>query len=495
MPPDAYRPAHGPGRTLPMAERPPHRLIPLVVACALFMENLDSTVLATSLPAIAQSFGESPLHLNLAITGYLLSLAVFLPISGWIADRFGARRVFCAAILIFTGGSIACGFADSFWGLVAARVLQGMGGAMMVPVGRLVLLRSVPKTELVGAMALVTIPALIGPILGPPLGGFLTTYLSWRWIFWINIPIGALGIAMALILIRDVREEAVPPFDWRGFLLAGLGLAALMLGLETLGRDMLPAAAVVILLALGTAGLILYVLHARRAAHPVIDLTLLGIRTFRAAMLGGFLFRIGVGATPFLLPLLLQLGFGMNALQSGLLTFAAAAGALTMKIAAGPILRRFGFRNVLVVNALVSAVFIAASGLFAAATPAAVILAVLLLGGFFRSLEFTSINVLVYADVPREKMSRATSFDSMGKQLSLCAGVATGALILHTVVTMRGAETAAAGDFAPAFFIVAAISALATLVFWRLPPDAGAEVSGRKVPTQAPEPLTASERS
>jgi len=477
-----------------MAEKTSRRLIPLVVACALFMENLDSTVLATSLPAIARSLGESPLQLNLAITAYLLSLAVFLPISGWIADKFGARRVFIAAILIFTGGSIACGFADSFWGFVGARAFQGLGGAMMVPVGRLVLLRSVPKSELVGAMALVTMPALVGPILGPPLGGFLTTYLSWRWIFWINIPIGVIGIAMALILIRDVREEAVPPFDWAGFVLAGVGLGALMLGLETLGRDMLPTGVVAALLAVGVALIAAYVVHARRTAHPVLDLALLRIPTFHAAVVGGFLFRLGVGATPFLLPLLFQVGFGMNALQSGLLTFASAAGALTMKIVAKPILRRYGFRNVLVVNAMVSAVFLGASALFSVTTPAAVIIGTLLLSGFFRSLEFTSINVLVYADVPSERMSNATSFDSMGKQLSLCTGVAVGALVLHMVLALRGADTVSAADFAPAFLTIAAISALATIVFWRLPPDAGAEMSGRQPPTPAPEALGTADR-
>jgi EmrB/QacA subfamily drug resistance transporter len=470
------------------------RLIPYVVACALFMENLDSTVLATALPEIARSLGESPLHLNLAITSYLLSLAIFIPVSGWIADRFGARRVFCLAIIVFTLGSISCGFAQSFWGLVASRVVQGLGGAMMVPVGRLVLLRSVAKTELVAALALVTIPALIGPIVGPPLGGFITTYLSWRWIFWINIPIGIAGVTLALILFEQVREEYVPPFDWRGFVLAATGLAGVMMGFETIGRGLLPTAAVAALVVAGVAALTLYVRHARRRAHPVLDLGLLRIGTFRAAVLGGFIFRIGIGAIPFLLPLLLQLGFGMNPLQSGLLTFAAAVGALTMKMAARRILRHFGFRNVLIVNALISAVSIGACAFFDVATPGAVILAVLLLGGFFRSLEFTSINALAYSDVPRERMSRATSFASVGQQLSLSVGVGLGALILHVVVGLRGAEGAAAQDFAPAFLIVAGISASAALVFWRLPSDAGAEVSGR-APASQSESLTLSERS
>jgi EmrB/QacA subfamily drug resistance transporter len=469
------------------------RLIPYVVACALFMENLDSTVLATALPEIARALGESPLHLNLAITSYLLSLAIFIPVSGWIADRFGARRVFCAAIVVFTLSSVSCGFAESFWGLVASRVAQGVGGAMMVPVGRLVLLRNVSKADLVGALALVTIPALVGPIVGPPLGGFITTYLSWRWIFWINVPIGVAGIVLALMLIPNLREERPPAFDWRGFALAAAGLAAVMMGFETIGRDMLPVPAVAALIAGGATSLVLYVLHARRRAHPVLDLSLLRIGTFRVAVFGGFLFRVGVGAIPFLLPLLLQVGFGMNPLQSGLLTFAAAVGALAMKLTAKRILRRFGFRNVLVVNAVISAASIAACALFESTTPGAVILAVLLIGGFFRSLEFTSINALAYSDVPRERMSRATSFASVGQQLSLSIGVGLGALILHTVVSLRGGAEAVAADFAPAFAIIGAVSACAALVFWRLPRDAGAEVSGRQ-PAAAPEALGLSER-
>ncbi len=363
----------------------------------------------------------------------------------------------------------------------------------MVPVGRLVLLRSVAKSELVGALALVTIPALIGPIIGPPLGGFVTTYLSWRWIFWINIPIGLAGIALALILIEKTEEERVPPFDWRGFALIAAGLAGVMMGFETIGRDLLPGPAVAALIAAGAAALAIYVLHARRRAHPVLDLSLLRVGTFRAAVLGGLLFRIGVGAIPFLLPLLLQVGFGMNPLQSGLITFSAAVGAITMKMTAKRILRRLGFRTVLVVNALISGASIAACALFEAATPAAVMLAVLLVGGFFRSLEFTSINALAYSDVTRERMSRATSFASVGQQLSLSIGVGLGALILHVVAASRGGGAPAAADFAPTFLIVGGLSALAALVFARLPADAGAEVSGR-APTPAPEQLTLSER-
>jgi EmrB/QacA subfamily drug resistance transporter len=462
-------------------------LIPLIVACALFMENLDSTALSTALPAIAASLGESPLELSLAITSYLFALAVFIPISGWVADRFGARQVFRLAIAVFVLGSILCGFATSIWHLVLARTLQGMGGAMMVPVGRLVLLRSVSKADLVRAMAWLTMPALIGPMLGPPLGGFITTYLSWRWIFWINVPIGVLGIVLVSLFIPNLREERPPPLDLLGFLLSAFGLLGLVFGFETIGRDLVPWSTALLLLAVGVLGIALYVLHATRTLHPVIDLGLLGVPTFRASLLGGSLFRIGIGAMPFLLPLMLQAGFGLSAFRSGLLTFAAAAGAMAMKLTAAPILKQFGFKRVLIVNALISAAFIAFNGLFEPSTPHLLILCVLLVGGFFRSLQFTSVNTLAYADIERQWLSRATSFASMMQQLSLSIGVGTGALLLHVTVAARGAEQVAADDFAPAFFVVALVSAVSALAYLGLPPDAGAEVSGR-LPVVAKRP-------
>ena len=462
-------------------------LIPLIVACALFMENLDSSVLATALPSIAASLGENPLKLNLAITSYLFSLAVFIPVSGWVADRFGARVVFRAAIIVFTLGSLLCGLADSFWTLVGARVLQGLGGAMMVPVGRMVILRSTPKAELVRAMTWLTVPALIGPILGPPLGGFLTTYLSWRWIFWINLPIGLLGLVLVTLYIPNIREEKVPPLDWRGFLMSAGGLCGMVFGFETIGRGLLPDSVVAALLVIGAIGVGLYLHHARRHPHPLIDLSLLKVPTFRAGMTGAFLFRIGVGAMPFLLPLMLQLGFGLTAFESGMLTFVSAVGALTMKVAAGPILRRIGFRRVLIGNALLSGGFIAVCGLFRPDTPHLLILGLLLCGGFFRSLQFTSTNTLTIADIPNARMSRATSFTSMMQQLSLSAGVAVGAMVLHVTVSAGGGVGQIRADsFTPAFLTVGAIATLSVFVFLRLPADAGAEVSGHRLvaPTQ-----------
>src|SRR5246127_3159156 len=454
-------------------------LVPFVVACAMFMQNLDSTVIATALPTIAHSLGETPLRLNVAITCYLLSLAVFIPISGWTADRFGARRVFSLAIVVFTLGSIGCGMANSLAALVVARIVQGMGGALMVPVGRLVLLRTVEKSDLVRAMSYVSVPALIGPVMGPPLGGFIVTYWSWRWIFFINLPIGVLGILLVNLLVSDLKDGGRRPFDLAGFALTGVGLATLAFGFDNIGRGALPDLLVAALLAVGVGCTILYLRHARRVAYPIIDLKLFQIPTYAAASIGGFLFRMGLGALPFLLPLMLQVGVGLDALSSGLLTFASAAGAMTMKMTAVHILRSLGFRVVLVGDAVVSALFLFSYSLFRPDTPHLVIFLALLAGGFFRSLQMTSINTLSYADVPPAMLSRATSLTSMAQQLSQTAGVASGALLLQVVLALRGGTALVAADFYPVFIGVALISLVSVPFFLKMSPDAGAEVSGR----------------
>ncbi len=455
------------------------RLIPIIVATGLFMENTDGTVIATSLPVIAADLHQDPLALKLALTSYVVSLAVFIPISGWMADRYGARTVFRAALGVFMAGSLACAAVGSLEGFVAARFLQGMGGAMMVPVGRLVLLRSVPRSEIVGAMAWLTMPALVGPVIGPPLGGFITTYLDWRWIFFINLPIGFLGIVLATLYIENVREPARPPLDVLGFVLSGFGLALFMLGLSTSGRHLVPLEGSIAAAIVGVALIGAYIRHARRSSAPLIDLSLLAIPTFRDGLVGGLLFRIGVGAIPFLLPLMLQVGFGLNALQSGLLTFASAAGAMIMKGMARKILKAAGFRTVLTWNALVASAFIATNGFFTPATPVWLILSLLLVGGCFRSLEFTSLNTIVYADVPTPRMSAATSLVSVAQQLSLGTGIALGAFVLEAVSRARLETDLTAGDFGPAFVTVALVSAASSVFFRRLDPDAGAEMAGR----------------
>jgi EmrB/QacA subfamily drug resistance transporter len=464
----------------------PDRIVPLIVAVALFMEHMDSTVIATSLPAIAADIGTNPLALKLAVTSYLLSLAIFIPASGWTADRFGARTVFRAAIGVFVIGSIGCALSSTLLDFVIARIVQGMGGAMMTPVGRLVLVRSIPKRELVSAMAWVTVPALVGPVVGPPVGGFITTYASWHWIFIINVPIGLVGIVLATRFIDDLRAEKHEPFDVRGMVLAGLGIAGLAFGLSVLGLNFLPWTVVAGLVGGGALFTAAYLVHARHMPNPALDLTLFRQQTFRSSVIGGFIFRIGIGALPFLLPLMLQVGFGMSPFQSGLITFVSAMGAMTMKVAAATILRRFGFRTVLIANAIISSAFLASCAAFTQTTPVAAMLALLLVGGFFRSLQFTSINTLAYAEIEPARASRATSLVSVAQQLAISAGVALGALAVETTVHLRGGGALQASDFSPAFLVVAIISAMSVFFFARLAPDAGAELADRMpAPTES----------
>jgi EmrB/QacA subfamily drug resistance transporter len=442
------------------------------------MQNLDGTVVATALPAMARAFGSDPLHMNVALTSYLLSLAVFIPVSGWMADRYGARSVFRAAIGVFTVGSVLCGGAHSLPFLVAARVVQGIGGAMMVPVGRLLLLRSVAKSELVAAMAWLTVPALVGPIVGPPLGGFLVTYADWRWIFYINVPIGAAGIWLVTRYVQDVREPAPGRLDAWGLVYSGLSLACLMFGFETAGRGMLAPAITGALIIVGLCFGAAYLRHARTRPDPLLDLGLLRIPTFAVSVGAGSLFRIGVGAIPFLLPLMLQLGFGLAAAQSGLITFASAAGAIVMKPVAQWALRTLGFRNVLVGNGALAALLLGAMALLRPSWPLVAIYVLLVAGGFLRSLQFTAYNTIAYADIPRERMSAATSLYSTIQQLSLTLGITVGAAALELATASHGGPTV--GAFSVAFLVVAVFSLLACPLALRLRPDAGAEMSGHR---------------
>jgi EmrB/QacA subfamily drug resistance transporter len=422
---------------------PYNRAIPLIVAFALFMENMDSTVIATSLPAIARALGTNPLALKLAVTSYLLALAIFIPASGWMADRFGARNIFRIAIAVFVIGSIGCALSQSLTQLVLARILQGAGGAMMTPVGRLIVVRSIDKRLLVNAMSWVTIPALIGPICGPPLGGLITTFASWHWIFIINVPIGLLGLALATRYIPHTHAEPPPRFDFVGFILSGLGIGGLAFGLSVMGLEYLPAGVVAALLGGGAIATAAYIVHARRTPAPILDLRLFRLSTFRASIFGGFMFRLGIGALPFLLPLLLQIGFNLTPLQSGLITFTSALGSMFMKAAVAGVLQRLGYRTVLVYNSVLSAFFLAACASFVPGMPFAVMVVILLSGGFFRSLQFTAINTIAYAEIEPPLMSKATTLVSVAQQLALSTGVAVGALVVETTLWFKHGTTMA----------------------------------------------------
>ena len=446
----------------------------------MFMEQLDGTVLATALPTMARSFNADPLHMNVALTSYLLTLAMFIPASGRLADRFGSRTIFRAAIALFTIGSVACAQAPNLAFLVAARMLQGVGGAMMSPVGRLVMLRAVSKSELIRAMAWLMIPATIAPILGPPVGGFIVTYLSWHWIFYINVPIGLAGIALVTVYIEEMREPTRTPFDVSGLILAGSALASLMFGIEIASRGVGSRSIALSLVAAGAISAALYVLHARRHPQPMLDFRMMRIQTFLLSVICGSLSRIAVGAMPFLLPMMLQLGFGFSAVHSGLITFVTSIGSLAMRLAAPVFLRRLGFRNVLIWIGLIATLLLAATAAFRPSWPSAAIYVVLLLNGFFQSLQFMAYNTIAYADVPRPRMSTATSFYTTFQQMSLTLGIAISAAVLAASVHLLGHTEPLLSDFSVAFLVVASISLAAPVVSLRLDKSAGAELSGHR---------------
>ena len=455
-----------------------NRILPLVFASALFMENMDSTVIATSLPAIAAELGTNPVALKLAFTTYLLSLTVFLPISSWMADRFGARTVFRAAVAIFTLASLACGLAQSLEWLVVARAVQGFGGALMVPVGRIVMLRTVPKSEYVNAMAWLTVPALIGPMVGPPIGGFITTYFHWRWIFLMNLPFGILGMALATWLMPNMKDENIAPLDVKGFVLSGLGLSLTVFGMTELGQGIFPVQIILAMISVGAILIWIYVRHAARITNPILDLSMLRVQTLRVSILGGMFFRVSASAVPFLLPLMLQLGFGFSAFQSGSITCASALGAATMKLFAAQSLKRWGYRQLLMVNGIAASVMMAVNGLFYASMPFVLMLIILWLGGLLRSMQFTSLNSIAYADISSEDIGRANGLYTVVQQLSMALGVAVAALTLEASQFLRGSENLVSSDFAVAFFVVAAVGLISTIFYRRLSTSAGANLSG-----------------
>ncbi|WP_244606627.1 DHA2 family efflux MFS transporter permease subunit [Arsenicitalea aurantiaca] len=457
-----------------------NRLTPLILAVALFMEQMDSTVIATSLPAIAADIGTEPIALKLAFTAYFVALAIFIPVSGWMADRWGARNVFRGAIGVFVIGSLCCAFADSLQTFVMSRFLQGIGASMMTPIARLLLIRATPRNQLVGAMAWLTLPGLIGPLAGPPLGGFLTTYFSWHWIFIINVPIGLIGIVLVTRFLPKTEARLPRPIDFKGFLLAAIAFSGLIFGLSVVSLPALPIMAGLGALCAGVVATILYLRHARRTEFPLLDPRVFRNRLFASTVLGGSLFRIGIGAIPFLLPLMLQLGFGLNAFESGMITFVGAIGALTSKFVAERIYARFGFRRVLIVAGLGSALLIMAKATFYPETPIALIMGVLLVGGLLRSIFFTGINALGYADIEDTEASQATAISAVSQQISIALGVAVAGSVLELTTHMHAGGLGLV-DFHVAFLVVGGLSALAALVYMRLPADAGSAVSGHVV--------------
>jgi EmrB/QacA subfamily drug resistance transporter len=472
----------------PLAEiedKPFSSLVPAIIGAANLMQTLSATVIANALPSMAVTLHEDPVRLNTTITVYLLALAIFLPVSGWAADRFGAKRVFLIAIAMYAVSCAACGFATNLPELLLARAAEGAAGALMGPVGRLVLLRTTPKHDLVRAMSVLTMPSLLGPVIGPPIGGFIVTYLSWRWIFFLNLPIAVMGLILVTKYIVDIKEEEAGPLDWVGMILTGIGLAAVVYGFENLGRSggsplMAPA-----LIGGGIVMLLIYGWHAHRTPYAILDLKLFKIPTFFASVVGGAFMRMGVGATPFLLALLLQVAFGMSALQAGLMTFASAAAALVMKTTAPPILARFGFRTTLCVNAVIVGLSFMLYAVFGKSTSHILIYAVLLTGGFFRSLQFTALNGLAFADVDQPQMSRASTMSAMGQRLAQSIGIGFAATLLHFFQAGAHTRHVTAQVIAPDFLVIGGVALISALFFVVLPADAGSALHGRPARARA----------
>jgi EmrB/QacA subfamily drug resistance transporter len=466
--------------TAPEQKKTNPKILAVIVASAIIMQQIDSTAITTALPQMAISLNTDPIRLTIAVTAYLLSIAVFIPVSGWVADRFGGKNVFRAAIALFTLGSILCGFSETVAQLTAARVLQGFGGAMMVPVGRLVLFRSVDKSGLIPVMAYLQVPAQLGPVLGPLVGGFITTYVSWRWIFFVNIPLGILGIALVTHYFENTKGTKERPPDWTGFVLTGVSLSCIMYAIEAVGRGTGEAAIAAMILLLGFIVGALALRHLRRHPHPILDVSIFSNLTFRAGIFGGGVFRAGQGSLVYLLPLLLQVVFGMSAFVSGILTFATAAGSMSMKLTARPILRVFGFRTAMIGNALISAATVAVCAIFTGTMPLLLIFVILLVGGFFQSFQLTATQAIVYADVAHGQMSSASSVASMVQQLSRGFGIAFMAGLLHLVLALRGTTELALLDFQVAFLVAASFCVLSIVFVWPLSPDAASEVSGHR---------------
>ena len=469
------------------------RYLPWVVATALFMEQLDTTIVNTAIPSIAASLDVTPLSLKSVVTSYILSLAVGIPISGWMADRFGTRRVFGIAIALFTFASVLCGLSLNAPMLTAARLLQGIGGAMMMPVGRLAIIRTFPKSELLGAMNFVIIPALIGPLLGPTIGGLIVHWVSWRAIFFVNVPVGLVALYLVYRYMPDYRATERRPLDVIGFILFSCGTALLSWLLEIFGEHTLDPTTAVLMLGLSVALLVAYGWHASGIEFPLLRLALFRIRTFRIAVLGGFVTRLGVGGLPFLLPLLYQIGLGLPVWKSGLLMMPAALAAMFMKLFAPRLLARFGYRQVLIVNTVCIGVTISMFALVKAGTPLAMIVVFGLMQGFFNSLQFSSMNTLAYADVSQTDSSMASTISSSFQQLSMSFGLAIGTLVTAWFLgdVPQSDRAMVTGALHNAFVALSVVTILSSLAFWSLRREDGESISkGASAKPPAPEPAS-----
>ncbi len=456
------------------------KLIPFIVGCALFMQMLDATVVATALPAMAASLNSTPVRMNVAITAYLLAAAMFVPVCGWAADRFGAKRLFLFAISLFALTSLTCALSWDLTSLTVSRFIQGIAGAMMVPVGRIIMLRTIPRNQILKATSFLSIPALLGPILGPPLGGFLVTYASWHWIFLINIPIAIIGIALVVRYVFEFRSEKKPRLDWVGFILSSVGMATFVIGIEAVGNHTHGYLYPLILLCTGLICSILYVQHARRHPDPIIDLSLLKIPTFSAAVIGGNMTRLAVGAMPFLLTLLFQVGMGYSPLASGMITFSMAIGSLMMKFIATSVYGRWGFRKVLLINGTLTGLMTITNAFFIENTPVLLMGTLLLIGGFFRSLQFTGVNSLAFADIESEQMSQASSFSATAQQIGISLGMGIATVTLDLSMQLRGADHVSIGDIHVGFWVIGLLSIAAAYWFYKLDPKAGEGITVHK---------------
>jgi EmrB/QacA subfamily drug resistance transporter len=460
-------------------------VIALIVACAFFMENLDATIIVTALPQMASSFLVTPTRMSLGVTAYVLAVAAAIPASGWLADRLGAKRLFCGAIGAFTLASMLCGIAPSFPAFVGARILQGAAAAMMSPVGRMVVLRSADKKDLMRALSTLVWPALFAPVLGPPLGGFITGVASWRWIFYVNLPVGLLGMALVLAFIPNHKAEEPTPFDTPGFLLTAIALACLTGGLDVIGQRQEAASLPVGGLLLAGAAVVgsLAVRHAYRVANPILRLDALRLKSFFVSCIsGGLVSRAAISATPFLLPLMFQLGFGLSPVQSGLMLLIYMAANLLMKAVTNQIMRRWGLRNVLVWNGLIASAGIAACALISPTMPLLLSMAVLVWAGASRSMQFTAITMVTFADVNPAQRGAASVLSTLTQQVGMGMGVAVGALMLNFSQTLRHAPHLQTFDFRVALVLAGVMSALSVIAYRGLALDAGAEISGHRPP-------------